>query len=255
MACRALPRFGFQPYDALGLMAGAGVDYAVVVHPEPYQDDHRYLDHCLEIGRGKLKGTCLFFAEQPDAARRLRDYAGRHPGQLTAARIHAYNPERLPPFGRPELEALWRTASDLGLAIQLHFEPRYAPGFEPLIREFSKTLVLIDHLGRPLQGTEKEYELIVKWSQLENTVMKLSALPEKREYPHRDIAPFVKRLTAAWGPQRLLYGGGYGETATKESYRGYRERLREYLAHLSATDQADILGGNAARLFGWSEGA
>lgn len=181
----------------------------------------------------------------------LHCFAGQHPGQLTAARIHAYNPERLPPYGKPELAAFWQTAADLGLAIQLHFEPRYAPGFEPLIREFAKTLVLIDHLGRPLQGTEAEYETIVKWSQLQNTVMKLSALPEKREYPHRDIAPFVKRLTDAWGPQRLLYGGGYSESATAESYRACRERLREYLAHLSAADQADILGGNAVRLFNW----
>ena len=41
------------------------MDYAVVVHPEPYQDDHRYLEHCLDVGRGKLKGTCLFFADRP----------------------------------------------------------------------------------------------------------------------------------------------------------------------------------------------
>ena len=50
------------PEHLLGLMVAAGVDYAIVVHPEPYQDDHRYLEHCLTAGRGKLKGTCLFFA-------------------------------------------------------------------------------------------------------------------------------------------------------------------------------------------------
>src|SRR5262245_47508206 len=50
------------PEHLLDCMKGAGVDYAVVVHPEPYQDDHRYLTHCLEVGKGKLKGTSLFFA-------------------------------------------------------------------------------------------------------------------------------------------------------------------------------------------------
>src|SRR4051794_35222159 len=35
------------PEHLLACMAGAGVDFAVVVHPEPYQDDHRYLEHCL----------------------------------------------------------------------------------------------------------------------------------------------------------------------------------------------------------------
>ncbi len=92
------------PELLLKCMDGAGVDFAVVVHPEPYQDDHRYLEHCLAVGKGKLKGTCLFFAEREDSPRRLADLAKKLP--LVAARIHAYNPDRLPPFGKPGLRAL-----------------------------------------------------------------------------------------------------------------------------------------------------
>src|ERR1051325_7823175 len=51
------------PEQLLKAMEGAGVDYANVVHPEPYQDDHRYLEHCLSVGKGKLKGTALVFAD------------------------------------------------------------------------------------------------------------------------------------------------------------------------------------------------
>ena len=43
--------------------------------------------------------------------------------------------------------------------MQLHLEPRYAPGFEPLIREF-RTPVIIDHLGRPFQGTPREHAVL-----------------------------------------------------------------------------------------------
>ena len=39
------------PEHLLKCMDGAGVDFAVVVHPEPYQDDHRYLEHCLSVGK------------------------------------------------------------------------------------------------------------------------------------------------------------------------------------------------------------
>src|SRR6185369_16308540 len=35
------------PERLLASMNQAGVDYAIVVHPEPYQDDHHYLEHCL----------------------------------------------------------------------------------------------------------------------------------------------------------------------------------------------------------------
>ena len=133
--------------------------------------------------RGKLKGTCLFFADRPGSLDRMAELVKRHEGQIVAARIHAYAPDRLPPFGKPELRAFWKQVGDLGLAVQLHFEPRYAPGFEPLIREFPRTTVIIDHLGRPFQGTPQEHAVVLGWAKLPNTVMKLSSLPEKDAVP------------------------------------------------------------------------
>ena len=38
------------PEHLLQCMDGAGVNFAIVVHPEPYQDDHRYLEYCLQVG-------------------------------------------------------------------------------------------------------------------------------------------------------------------------------------------------------------
>ena len=48
------------PQYLLQCMDEAGVDYAIIVHPEPYQDDHRYLEYCFEVGKSHFKGTCLF---------------------------------------------------------------------------------------------------------------------------------------------------------------------------------------------------
>jgi predicted TIM-barrel fold metal-dependent hydrolase len=239
------------PEHLLKCMAEAGVDHAVVVHPEPYQDDHRYLEYCLKVGEGKLKGTCLFFADRPGSLDKMTELVKNHEGKIVAARIHAYAPDRLPPFGKPELRALWKHIGDLGLAVQLHFEPRHAPGFEPLIKEFPKTTVIIDHLGRPFQGSPEENAVVLGWSKLPNTVMKLSALPEKGQYPHRDVGPVIKEIVGRFGPERLIYGGGFGPGATGASYRAYREKIRSYLPDLSAGDQAKVLGGTAARLFGF----
>jgi predicted TIM-barrel fold metal-dependent hydrolase len=245
------PEKASSPEELLDCMQRAGVDFTVIVHPEPYQDDHRYLEHCLEVGQDKLKGTCLFFAGRPNSLRDMTALVKRQPGKIVTLRIHAYAPERLPPFGKPELRELWKAASELGLAIQLHFEPRYAPGFEPLIQEFSKTRVIIDHLGRPLQGTPEEHDRVIKWSRFENTVMKLSSIPQTRTYPHRDVNPIVQTLVKAFGPDRLIYGGGWGEGSTPESYRASVERVRGFVSHLSAADQAKVLGGNAAKMFGF----
>lgn len=247
----------YKPDDAatpellLTCMKEAGVDYAIVVHPEPYQDDHRYLEHCLAVGKGKLKGTCLFFADREDTPAKIKALAKKVP--LVAARVHAYQADRLPPFGKPELKALWKAAADAGIAVQLHFEPKYAEGFEPYIKEFKDTRVFIDHMGRPFQGTEKEYAVVLTWAKFDNVVMKLSAVPNKGMYPHRDPQPVVKQLTEAFGADRLMFGGGFGVGATGKSYLKERERVAALLAHLSADDRAKVFGGTAAKLMGFDK--
>ena len=130
------------PEQLLKAMDGAGVDYAIVVHPEPYQDDHRYLEHCLQVGKTRLKGTALVFADRMGSTAQLPNLVKKL--GVVAVRIHAYAPDRQPPFGRRELRDLWTQATDLGIAVQLHFEPRYAGGFEAYIKEFAKTKVIID---------------------------------------------------------------------------------------------------------------
>ncbi|MEQ9408832.1 MAG: amidohydrolase family protein [Fuerstiella sp.] len=245
------PETPATPEHLIACMNGAGVDFAVVVHPEPYQDDHRYLEHCLRVAGNRLKATCLFFADRPGSVGGMAPLVRRNPGQIIAARVHAYAPGRLPPFGTSELRQLWKTATDLGLALQLHFEPRYAPGFEPLIREFRDTTVIIDHLGRPMQGTVEEHNLVIRWSRFPNTVMKVSSIPDRNRYPHRDVQPVIRNLTEAFGADRMIYGGGFNAEATETSYRDYRLQVAALLSHLPAADQAKILGGTAARLFGF----
>ncbi len=245
------PEAKATPQHLLQCMDDADVDFAVVVHPEPYQDDHRYLEYCLEVGGTRLKGTCLCFADRPGSVAKMAPLVERHPGRIVAARLHAYAPGRLPPFGSKELRQLWQTASDLGLAMQLHFEPRYAPALEPLIREFKDTAVVIDHLGRPMQGTVKEHDVVVRWSRFPNTVMKVSAIPDQNSYPHRDVKPILRKLTDAFGAERMIYGGGFKAAATGQSYREYRLQVAALLSHLSAEDRDKILGGTAAKLYGF----
>ena len=60
------PESASPPELLLERMKSADVDYAIIVHPEPYQDDHRYFEHCMTVGGGRLKGTCLFFADRED---------------------------------------------------------------------------------------------------------------------------------------------------------------------------------------------
>ena len=129
------------------------------MHPEPYQDDHRYLEHCLQVGKDKLKGTLLLFADRegslekmPELCRKLSVVSVAGACLLARTGCRRLGSPRCAGCGR------WRAITDWQCSCT--FEPRYAPGFEPLIREFTKTKVIIDHMGRPFQGTPDEHAVV-----------------------------------------------------------------------------------------------
>ena len=92
----------------------------------------------------------------------------------------------------------------------------------------------------------------MKWSRFENTVMKLSSIPAVRIGSERDIAPIMATLLNAFGSERSIYGGGWGEGVSAESYRASYEHVRGFLHRWSPDSQASVLGGNATKLFGFA---
>src|ERR1051325_6213084 len=63
--------------------------HTVIVHPEPYQDDHSYLEYCFanEPSPGYFKGTCLFDPIDPATPGRMKALAAKNPGGIAALRI------------------------------------------------------------------------------------------------------------------------------------------------------------------------
>src|SRR4249920_1924018 len=76
--------------DHVKLVEAAGLAHSVIVHPEPYQDDHRYLEYCFahEPRPGYFKGTCLFDPLREDTAGRMRALSDRWPRRIVGLRIH-----------------------------------------------------------------------------------------------------------------------------------------------------------------------
>ncbi len=74
-------------------------------------------------------------------------------------------------------------------------------------------------------------------------------MPDNRSYPHQDPQKEIKKLTEAFGADRLMYGGGFGEKATGKSYKAEPRTHRGLLTRLTDADHAKIFGGTAAKLF------
>ena len=210
--------------DYRRFIANAKIDHAIIVHPEPYQDDHRYLEHCFahEPSPGFFKGTILFDPIDPKTPARMRATTGKHPGRIVAIRVHAMNPPGEPPMtsgpikdrdlGGPAMKNLWRAAADLGLAAQVHMLPHHAVGLGPLAREFRGVPIVIDHLARVGMGSAADYEAVLALANHSNVYMKYSGVKysSRMDSPYSDAKPVVRRMYDAFGPERMLWGGlGY----------------------------------------------
>jgi predicted TIM-barrel fold metal-dependent hydrolase len=102
--------------------------------------------------------------------------------------------------------------------------------------------VILDHMGRPGQGTEKEYEEVLRLAELPRVILKYSSWGAYQG----DLNRLTRRLYDTFGPQRIIWGT-LGSTPAE--YRKQAARFDQLLAFASETDRASIRGGNAQRLF------
>ena len=243
----------------------AHIDHAVIVHPEPYQDDHRYLEYSFaqEPSPGFFKGTCLFDPIDPETPKRMQALVKRNPGRIVALRIHETHAAGTPSTTRglirdrdlknPQMAITWRAAQELGLAIQLHCTPHYAPAIGELASQFPQVPVILDHLARPGEGTLEEYEHVLKLAQSPRVSMKYTrtgvASASKQPFPHEDAKPLVKRVYQAFGPDKILWGE-LGTNMTE--FQQAKQLLDLILDSASLSERAKIKGLNAKKLFAFS---
>jgi predicted TIM-barrel fold metal-dependent hydrolase len=146
------------------------------------------------------------------------------------------------------MATVWKEADSLGLAIQMHFVPAHAGGIHALASKFSGVPVVLDHLGRPGQGTASQYENVLRLAKLPNTYMKFSgwAHASKQNPPHADLKPLIRKIYDAFGSNRILWGGLGMNTAAFEQNLATLAALFDFA---DENERALIRGINAAKLY------
>jgi predicted TIM-barrel fold metal-dependent hydrolase len=247
------PRAVYRPnaanllVDPLGAylqrMEREGIDRAVLVHPEPYGDDHRLVLDCLEREPERLKGTALFYPKDEDAPRKLAELVARQP-RIIAHRFHAHRGKEtyLDSFADRGVRALWEKALELGLIIELHIGPNYATQVADVLRDHPDSTVLIDHLAEAGMGTAPEYAQVLELAAFPNVYMKLSGFTHfATDGPLFPSArPFTRRVIEAFGPDRMVWGGN-----TPAVVDAHMEQYAE-------AERAKVKGDNLARLLGFA---
>lgn len=240
------PDVSKQPMDPLAAylqrLDNEGIDLAVIVHPEPYGDDHSLVLDCLRREPERLKGTSLFYPQDPEAPRKLAELVKREP-RIVATRFHAHRGKEtyLDSFADSGVRALWKQAVDLGIIIELHIGPSYALQAGKAIQAFPGSTVLIDHLAEPHLGTGVEFANVLDLARFPNVYMKLSGLNHFAEDAplYESARPFTRRVIEEFGPDRMVWGSGTPRIVDTHM-KGYSE-----------ADIARVKGENLRRLLNW----
>ncbi|GAA4467478.1 hypothetical protein GCM10023189_51200 [Nibrella saemangeumensis] len=241
------PDVSKQPADPLAAylkhLDEEKIDRAVIVHPEPYGDDHALILDCLKREPNRLRGTTLYYPNDPNAPKKLAALVRQEP-RIVATRFHAHRGKEsyLNTFADPGVRALWKQAVDNDLIIELHIGPNYARQAGDAIAAFPGCKVLIDHLAEPNMGTGVEFADVLDLARFPNVYMKLSGLEYfATDKPYFESAlPFTRRVIQAFGVDRMVWGSGSPIIVDKHM-PGYTE-----------ADRAKVKGGNLRKLLNWN---
>jgi predicted TIM-barrel fold metal-dependent hydrolase len=245
----------------LAQMDAAGIGVSLVVQPINYMFDHSYVATCIRKYPTRLMGMGLLNpALQPsDAVAQLE--------QLTADGFSSFrfNPYIWPSgesIANPTGRALYQRAGELHCPIGvMAFKGLllHADQMEELMQLSPQTQCIVDHFGFFRQPPNREgvvdedafQRLLDMGAQYSQLHVKVSALfrASGSAAPYQDLRPRLESLLAAFGADRLIYGSDFpfvlGECGFKES----ADIVEGFLSDLDGSARANIMGGNAMRLF------
>ncbi|WP_246742690.1 amidohydrolase family protein [Microvirga splendida] len=155
---------------------------------------------------------------------------------------------------RPDLTPAFRTLIEQRLVFDALILPRHLSRLLVVADRHPDLSIVVDHGAKPFireGGLDPWRADMVAVAARPNIVCKLSGLvtEAKADWTVIDLRPYVDHLLKVFGPQRLLWGSDWPVVNLAGGYDPWREVTLELLSPLSETDQAAVLGGNAARIY------
>ena len=143
-----------------------------------------------------------------------------------------------------------------GVPFDLLFFVKHLRHAETVARACPDLPLVIDHLAKPRireQGIEDWDVHFRAASRQGNVYCKLSGMVTEaawRNWRPADFQPYLERALEYFGPQRLMFGSDWPVCELAASYEEVFGIVRDFISRLSPDEQAEILGGTAARFYG-----
>lgn len=248
----------WQPADLEPLLAAHGVRATVLVQAAPTEDETGYLlqlarEHAFVAG---VVGWTDF--EAADAPRRIAALVARGEGRLRGLRPMVQDIADPHWLSRPEPDAAFQAMAAHGLVFDALVKPPHLAPLHARLRRHPQLRAVIDHAGKPdiagggFDGWSRDIAALARDT---GAYCKLSGLPSEAG-AGADAGTFDRyaaHVLACFGPERVLWGSDWPVLNLCGDYGGWLRIARELVRRHAPDAEAQVFGGNAARLYGLND--
>jgi L-fuconolactonase len=149
---------------------------------------------------------------------------------------------------------------DFGLVYDILIFHRHLGNAVRLADRHPAQVFVLDHIAKPsIHGAAAEPDPL--WAanlralgQREHVFCKLSGMVTEVatgvEWSPAMLKPYFEVALEAFGPRRLMFGSDWPVCRLRSEYGRWKQTVEEFIAPLSDSERAAILGGNAIRAYG-----
>jgi predicted TIM-barrel fold metal-dependent hydrolase len=236
------------PETLLHLMKTNGVSNTVIIQVIHYKYDNSYLASVLKQFPGTFQGVCRVDPLDPAA-----------PDHLSRLTEQGFRGVRLSPSGEasgdwfrgPLMPPLWKRCSDLKVPMTVLAPITRMPDVAALLEKLPDLTVVIDHMADCPIDQPAQLEKLIALQRYPGVFVKISHTwsISKQDYPWLDAQEYVKRLHAAFGPQRLMWATDWPIIEPRSTYARALTVVRDEMHFLNDDDRQWMLSKTIERVW------
>ncbi|MER5437817.1 amidohydrolase family protein [Streptomyces sp. NPDC002790] len=248
-----------RPVDVSGLIRhldDAGVERAALVHASTvYGFDNRYAADALDRHPDRLVGVCAVDFLSDSAVPDLHHWIEER--GFSGVRIRVSDgTTKVPTPGSgisdERMTAVWDYVESRGVPVCVQMHSKDADKLAHVLDAHPTLTILLDHAGRPNASGGPSYPKLDELGRLARfpgVHLKITppALNRLAGEPDVDVPEVLRRLAGIFGADRLMWGSNF--PASDGTLRDLRDRIESHLSWMAPDDLANVLGGNASRVY------
>jgi predicted TIM-barrel fold metal-dependent hydrolase len=241
----------FSPEVILRHARPSQVERIVLVGTGFYQTRNQYMLDSVERFPDILRAVAIVDHQSEGVADDMR---GLLSGGVTGFRIVVSPGEGEGWLQHPGFGTMFRTCAETGQAMCALVHADGLADLDRMCGEHPDTVVVVDHMariGETYPASDENLDALcalVRHPKVHVKISRFHALGEA-EPPHDDLAPQIRRVYDAFGPERMMWGSDSPFQVTKESYEDSISLVRDRLDFLTDSDREHMLVKTAERVF------